>query len=311
MVAHLYQPSSPAPFAILRIGVAAVILIKSALEWPWLYDLYGAYGIVPHDITILSTGGSVLSFERIIVFLQSFHLNELQSLYCIQVVYSAVALMLLLGLATRTSAVCTWLLHLTFMNTAALNVYGADMFINIALFYCVVMPSGAILSLDSARLGTLGTSSVANTLWLRLLQAHLCLVYFVAGTAKYAGDQWHNGEAIWRALMNPQFRVDLFDASWIAWHPFIAVGLAWGTLILEIGYPVGMSIPISRRAWLLGIISMHIGIGLFLGLYLFAIIMIVLNLAAFSSEAWSLAKRLHEAVLTRLRGGLPYGAAGV
>jgi hypothetical protein len=52
-------------------------------------------------------------------------------------------------------------------------------------------------------------------------------------------------------------------------------------LILEIGYPFFIWPKRTRPTWLLCILGMHIVIGITMGLYLFSLIMIVLNLAAF------------------------------
>jgi hypothetical protein len=51
--------------------------------------------------------------------------------------------------------------------------------------------------------------------------------------------------------------------------------------LLEIGYPFLIWNNKTRKIWLIGICVMHVGIGLTMGMYLFAFIMIVLNVAAF------------------------------
>jgi hypothetical protein len=51
--------------------------------------------------------------------------------------------------------------------------------------------------------------------------------------------------------------------------------------LIEIGYPVFIWIKKTRFFWLVCILAMHAAIGLTMGMYLFALIMILLNLAAF------------------------------
>jgi hypothetical protein len=63
---------------------------------------------------------------------------------------------------------------------------------------------------------------------------------------------------------------------------FPAMGIL--VCLLETGYPVFIWLKQTRRFWLAGILLMHLLIGLTMGLYLFALIMIVLNLAAFGSD---------------------------
>jgi hypothetical protein len=50
---------------------------------------------------------------------------------------------------------------------------------------------------------------------------------------------------------------------------------------LEIGYPFFIWHRGLRRPWLIAVLLMHVGIGITMGMYLFASVMIVLNLAAF------------------------------
>jgi hypothetical protein len=54
--------------------------------------------------------------------------------------------------------------------------------------------------------------------------------------------------------------------------------------LLEVSYPIFIWIKKTRRVWLICILTMHAAIGLLMGLYLFALVMIVLNLAAFGAN---------------------------
>jgi hypothetical protein len=51
--------------------------------------------------------------------------------------------------------------------------------------------------------------------------------------------------------------------------------------LIEVGYPVFIWMKRTRFFWLVCILAMHAAIGLTMGMYLFAVVMIVLNLAAF------------------------------
>jgi hypothetical protein len=54
--------------------------------------------------------------------------------------------------------------------------------------------------------------------------------------------------------------------------------------VIELGYPVLIWPKKTRFWWLACILAMHVGIAVAMGLYVFALIMIVLNLAAFGTE---------------------------
>jgi hypothetical protein len=55
--------------------------------------------------------------------------------------------------------------------------------------------------------------------------------------------------------------------------------------VIEVGYPLFIWMKKTRFVWLVCILGMHVAIGLTMGLYLFALVMIVLNLAAFGVDS--------------------------
>jgi hypothetical protein len=116
-----------------------------------------------------------------------------------------------------------------------------------------------------------------------MVQIQLCIVYFASGLEKAMGEQWWNGEAIWRSLMLPVY--NHFDFSWISRFPLLAKLGAWGTLIVEMGYPFFVWSRRTRRFWVAATIALHLGIGLFLGLHTFSALMTVLTLSAFGFSA--------------------------
>src|SRR5207253_2822549 len=113
----------------------------------------------------------------------------------------------------------------------------------------------------------------------RILQLHLCLIYFFGGVTKCAGPGWWDGASIWRALIRPPF--NLFPPeTLIAWKNLFPV-LSISVCLLESAYPLFIWLRKTRIAWLVAVITMHLAIGLAMGLYLFALVMITLNFAAF------------------------------
>src|SRR5262249_26718659 len=128
--------------------------------------------------------------------------------------YVGSLVLLLLGLQTRPAAVVAWLTQMALKTTGDYAIYGVDEFAHIALFYCVWMPVGYAWSLDRQNGKVKGEPTPLARLALRILQLHLCIVYFSSGIEKATGEQWWNGEAIWRSVM----RLDLgmVDLSWLA-----------------------------------------------------------------------------------------------
>lgn len=194
----------------------------------------------------------------------------------------ATGCLLLLGLLCRPAAIIAWFLYLCSVKSGGLFAYGVDNFTTIGLFYLMIAPLPDEWSLD----GRMRKKRVVDLERLgfhrRVLQLHLCLIYFFGGISKSLGVDWWNGNSIWRALTRPPF--DLVPADvLIRFAPLLpAIGIV--VCLLETGYPVLIWPRRTRLIWLIGILLMHLSIGLTMGLYLFALIMIVLNLAAFGPE---------------------------
>src|SRR5262249_4404721 len=85
--------------------------------------------------------------------------------------------------------------------------------------------------------------------------------------------------AFWRSIMRPDFAQ--FDMGWVADFPLLAQLVCWGTLLVEISYPLLVWVKWTRTAGALGTGGMHVGIAVTLGLVSFAGVMIVLNVAGF------------------------------
>jgi hypothetical protein len=157
------------------------------------------------------------------------------------------------------------------------------MFAQIALFYCLWMPIGNVMSVDNMMKGGMEIPSSFARLSLRVLQIHLCVVYFTSGMDKAEGIQWWNGEAIWRSLMRPDLAQ--YDMTWLASVPWLAMLICWATLVVELGYAVFVWPRRTRTLWALATIGLHVGIAVMMGLWSFSAVMIVLTGSAFLISA--------------------------
>ena len=84
---------------------------------------------------------------------------------------------------------------------------------------------------------------------------------------------------IWRALIRPPSNIVAPELllHWKALLPIAGISIC----LLETGYPFFIWHKRTRKIWLACICAMHVAIGITMGMYLFALIMIVLNVAAF------------------------------
>ncbi len=273
----LLQPASARPIAFMRIGIAAALIGEAAVIAPHLHEYFGSLGLVQEPVSDALGHWSLPSLPALARWLSLTGLTERGVVQVAFAVYVLALHLLLLGFRTRTAAVVSWLLFLAFKRSGSAAAYGGFEFAQIALFYCVVLPVGDAVSIDAWRRPRPPSSGAR--IGLRLLQLHLSVVYLSSGIEKARGDQWWNGEAIWRAVMRPGHG-DI-DFSWLADHPLVARFACWGTLTCEIGYSLFVWLKRTRRFWILAIIGMHLAIAVSLALVFFSAVMIVLNVAAF------------------------------
>jgi hypothetical protein len=109
------------------------------------------------------------------------------------------------------------------------------------------------------------------------------MVYLAGGLFKASGEQWWDGDAIWRAVMLPEYRQ--LDFTWLADHAWFAKVSGWWVVAVETGYAIFIWPRRTRRPWIVATVLMHLGIGLFMGLGVFAAIMIAFTVAAFGVNA--------------------------
>ena len=61
--------------------------------------------------------------------------------------------------------------------------------------------------------------------------------------------------------------------------------------VMETTYAIFIWPRKTRFVWFVGVVGMHVAIGLMMGMYLFASIMIILNVAAFGTKVMDLGER--------------------
>ena len=96
---------------------------------------------------------------------------------------------LLVGLFCRGAAIIAWFLHLCAAESGGLLAYGADNFMTMALFYLMLSPLPDRYSVDSRLVKTKLRDPQLLGFWRRVLQIHLCFVYFF-GRLRKTSRQW-------------------------------------------------------------------------------------------------------------------------
>jgi len=283
-LAFLFPSESDTWLTVFRIGLGLQVSVYALfLRTDW-HNLFGSSGkgLVGREL-----GEAISSFESplipkldwLIAVGRNLNVSEETVLTLVWVVLLSAGGLLLLGLLCRPAAIVAWFLHLCAAESGGLLAYGADSFMTTALFYLMLSPLPDCASFDHWVTKTKPKNPKALGFWRRVLQVHLCFVYFVGGLAKFLGSGWWDGSNLWRALIRPPFNLispDLLVHFKYA-LPFLGVSIC----LLELSYPVFIWLKSTRRVWLASILVMHAAIGLMMGLYLFALVMIVMNVSAF------------------------------
>jgi hypothetical protein len=188
---------------------------------------------------------------------------------------------LLAGFLSRPAAIVAWFLHLCAIKSEEFLSYGMDNFTTIGLFYLMLSPLPDGLSFDARIRDAHPRDPQILGFFRRVLQLHMCFIYFFGGITKCTGAEWWDGTSIWRVMTSPPYNLASPHVL-ITWrHLLPVVGIF--ICVLETGYAFFIWPRTTRLAWLTCIIGMHLTIGLTMGLYLFSLIMITLNIAAFGS----------------------------
>jgi hypothetical protein len=279
LLEFLFPPERDSWLVILRVGLGLEVTLYSlSLRNDWAYLLSGtarqlAEGLLSLDSHFVPRLGWLVALGAHVA------LHEETVLSVAWICFLASGFGLLMGLASRFSAVLAWFLHLCAAKSGGFVSYGVDNFMTIALFYLMLSPLPDRYSLDWSLRELRPKNPQLLGFWRRVLQLHLCVIYFFSGLTKCLGSGWWNGSSVWRALIRPPFNV-IDPEILVRWKYLFPIAGIFICLV-EIGYPFFIWNRKTRKIWLICICGMHLGIGVMMGMYLFALIMIVLNVAAF------------------------------
>jgi hypothetical protein len=191
---------------------------------------------------------------------------------------------LLLGAATRLSAVATWVLSTSFANINPSIDNAGDTVRGIALFYLMLCPCGAAWSVDSWVLGR--RRGVLVHPWpLRLLFVQMALIYFANGVHKVVGSDWPRGNSLYFVLADTT--LTRFSYAQVTLPYTLTRLMTWLVLSWEVSFPLLMIWrPVRIVALCFGALF-HAGIFLSMELGGFGPYMLCLYLPLLPWERWA------------------------
>ena len=278
----LFPVETDSWLTVLRLGLGLqVTLYALSLRTDWAYLFSGTARKVAEALLSLQ-GHFIPSLGWFVALVARVDVPEETVLLLAWLGLFVSGCALLFGVGCRFSAIAAWFLHLCAAKSGGFLSYGMDNFMTIGLFYLMLSPLPDRLSLDWRLRDLRPKNPQLLGFWRRVLQLHLCIIYFFSGLTKWLGSGWWDGSNVWRALIRPPFNV-IDPEILVRWKDFLPLA---GILVclLESGYPFFIWSSRTRKIWLLGVCAMHLLIGVAMGMYLFSLVMIVLNVAAFGPD---------------------------
>jgi hypothetical protein len=288
-----FTPADPTLLGLIRILTGLMLVYTHAVWGLALEDFFGTKSWLSADLVrALQVDQYSFSFWWWI---------PQGGIWYAHAVSLAVLVLFTVGLWTRVTSVLALIVAVSYANRVPAALFGLDQ-INIMLtLYLAIGPSGAALSVDhllagrrSAAGSALVQRSLGANLALRLIQVHMCVIYFFAGISKLQGPSWWNGEAMWRAFANLEYQSA--DLTWLAWHPWIVNAMTHTTIVWEISFCVLIWNALARPVMLMMAVVLHVGIGACLGMWTFGLIMLVGCASFLPNEG---VRRLFDALVSR------------
>ena len=273
-----YTPVDPTLLGLLRILTGSMLLYTHAVWGLALDDFFGPDAWISRDLVdVVLTNQSTYPNHFGYSLWWSIPPRWIWPAYVVMMVILA---LFTVGLWTRVTSLLSLMVVISFVNRVPEALFGLDK-INVVLsFYLTIGPGGRALSVDHwlARRRRPGEPaapqpSAGANFALRLIQVHMCIVYFYAGISKLQGAPWWTGQAMWLAFGNLEYQSA--DMTWLAWHPMLVDFLTHFTALWEISFCVLIWVPLLRPLILAMSVVMHLGIGACLGLWTFSLIMLV------------------------------------
>ncbi len=115
--------------------------------------------------------------------------------------------------------------------------------------------------------------STSANLAIRLVQLHMCVIYFFAGLGKLHGESWWMGDALWGAVANLEYQS--LDMTWLAAWPLTVAVLTQVTVYWELFFCAAIWPRLLRPLVLALAVPLHLGIAFCMGMITFGLVMLI------------------------------------
>lgn len=272
-------------WALFRIGVAAMTL----------YILFGRNADLDPEIAQVIRANRELgsALDSIAWPFSVFLWGDGESwVWGMHVVAIVAATVLLAGILSPLMAAVSLIFQLSYAHFNPAMVLGVDGLLMLALAYLALVPSARVLGVfartapppepppprqphqeieEPHPLDRLAWSGLV----MRVLQIHLCLIYFQSGLTKLSTD-WLAGAALWHprwAKLGVPFSLEALQAE-----PHLTGLITYSLVLFELFYGVLIWVPALRYGLMALAVLVHLSVGIWWGLLPFNLLMLVMNI---------------------------------
>jgi predicted DCC family thiol-disulfide oxidoreductase YuxK len=269
------------PLELVRIGVGAALLLNYLRASPYLLEFWGDAGLMPRAIAL----GEGDAWKQSVFF----YFTAPWQWIAFDVLFLFCCAAFTVG--WRTSWV-KWVVLIGQVSFVYRNndlIYGVDKILAALLLILCVAPVGEAISLDRVRAVRRAKRARLDAVlppytspWAgactRLMQIQMAILFFFSAASKLGGNQWWNGDAIWMVFSQHEyFSPVMLDL--LARHYWMVNVATYSTLLIEIAYPFLIWQRSTRPYLLVAAIMLHVGFGVFMGLFYFSFVMIMGHLS--------------------------------
>jgi predicted DCC family thiol-disulfide oxidoreductase YuxK len=283
-----FQDKPTSPLEVSRIGIGAALLFHYALASPYLFTFWGDDGWMPRALL----AKDVVDPWTQLVF---FYFTAPWQWIAFHAFFLSCCAAFMLG--WRTSWV-KWIVligHISYDNRNLDMGYGVDQILPCLLLILCFAPIGRAMSLDRVREVRLvkrknlrADPPPFTSPWAfactRLMQIQMAVVFFFSATDKLRGEDWWNGDAIWRVFVSSDY-YNGFLLNLLAGQYWLVNIATYATVLIEIAYPFLIWQRRSRPYLLAAAIFLHLQFAVLMGLFYFSWVMIMGH-ASFIRPEW-------------------------
>ncbi|WP_456696391.1 HTTM domain-containing protein [Aeromicrobium sp. P5_D10] len=238
--------------------------VADAKSWPSFLGLYEQLGPVGFDLAYIAT----------IVF----------------------AVLMMVGYRTRASSILTLLLWMSLYVANPFVGSGGDAVLRMVLLYLCFTDAGLRWSLDARLRSGRGEIRPLMPVWVTatlhnlamiLIIHQVVMVYVASAFWKLQSPVWRDGTAVYYPLQTDAY------SPWNDWlQPIYAQGLVitsatYLAIVVQLFFPVLLIYRPTRFLALILITGMHLGIGIFMGILYFSLVMIAVDMILVSDASWT------------------------